>query len=91
MISYEHQLKGTNMSNTRLDTFHVVYNKNRGGWGVKRGGNNSASSRHKTKDATVAAARDLARRHHGELIVHNMNGRIAYRNSYGNDPHPPKG
>jgi hypothetical protein len=26
-----------------------------------------------------------------EHIIENMNGEIGQRNSYGNDPHPPKG
>jgi len=26
-----------------------------------------------------------------ELIIHKMDGTIGERNSYGNDPHPPKG
>ena len=26
-----------------------------------------------------------------EMIIHGRNGLIRARNSYGNDPHPPKG
>ena len=26
-----------------------------------------------------------------EVLIHGENGRIRERNSYGNDPHPPKG
>ncbi|MCA1979310.1 MAG: DUF2188 domain-containing protein [Thiobacillus sp.] len=29
--------------------------------------------------------------HPSEVLIHGENGRIRERNSYGNDPHPPKG
>ena len=37
------------------------------------------------------AARDIAINQRSEVLIHGENGRIRERNSYGNDPHPPKG
>jgi hypothetical protein len=46
---------------------------------------------YKTKAAAQAAGRKTAISQKAEHVIHNMNGRIGERNSYGNDPHPPKG
>lgn len=39
----------------------------------------------------VQAGRDLARRQGTELVIHGINGQIQSKDSYGNDPFPPKG
>ncbi len=39
-------------------------------------------SRHHTKDAAVTAGRTAARARQTEHLIHNMDGTIAYRNSY---------
>ena len=41
---------------------------------------------HGTKDQAVAAGRDEARRRSTEHHIHNLDGTIAEKNSYGNDP-----
>jgi hypothetical protein len=43
------------------------------------------------KAAAQAAGRETARRERTEHIIHKKDGEIGSRNSYGNDPHPPKG
>jgi hypothetical protein len=48
-------------------------------------------SRHDTKESAVEAGRERARRDETEHVIHNMDGTIAERNSYGSDPHPPPG
>lgn len=48
-------------------------------------------SSHKTKDAAVDAGRDAARARRTEHVIHNLDGTISGRNSYGNDPYPPSG
>jgi hypothetical protein len=48
-------------------------------------------SRHYTKDAAVTAGRAAARRRRTEHLIHNMDGTIASRNSYGRDLFPPRG
>ena len=68
---------------------HVVPHVN--GWAVKGAGNDRATSVHTTQREAIAAARDIARNQHSELLVHGENGRVRERDSYGNDPFPPKG
>ena len=50
-----------------------------------------ALSMHRTKDEAVAAGRETARARRTEHVIHNLDGTIAERNSYGNDPYPPPG
>lgn len=37
------------------------------------------------------AAREIAINQQSEVLIHGEDGRIRARNSYGNDPFPPKG
>jgi ketosteroid isomerase-like protein len=61
------------------------------GWVNRREGSQQTLSTHSTKAAAEQAGRDLARRDATEHIVHTRDGRIAERNSYGNDPERRKG
>jgi hypothetical protein len=47
-------------------------------------------SRHRTKDNAVDRGRDIARDNKSEHAIHNKDGQISQKNSYGNDPNPPK-
>ena len=42
-----------------------------------------------SKDAS--AVEDIARNQQSELLIHGRNGQIRERDSFGNDPYPPKG
>ncbi|RUV80339.1 MAG: DUF2188 domain-containing protein [Mesorhizobium sp.] len=68
---------------------HVVPHP--GGWAVKGAGNQKATSVHSTQREAIGAARELARNQGSEMFIHGENGRIRERNTYGNDPFPPKG
>ena len=68
---------------------HVVRHKN--GWAVRGAGSQRATSVHPTQQAAIDAAREIARAQRTELFIHARDGRIRERDSYGNDPHPPKG
>ena len=61
------------------------------GWATLRAGSDRVSRVYGTKEEARQAGRDTARRESTEHIIHNRDGRISERNSYGNDPHPPKG
>lgn len=61
------------------------------GWANRREGAKRVSKTYGTKAEAQAAGRDTARRERTEHIIHNMNGEIGGRNSYGNDPYPPEG
>jgi hypothetical protein len=62
-----------------------------GGWANRREGAARASKVFPTKAAAQAAGRETARRERTEHIIHKKDGEIGSRNSYGNDPPPPKG
>ena len=62
-----------------------------GGWANRREGAARVSKVFATKAAAQAAGRETARRERTEHIIHKKDGEIGSRNSYGNDPHPPRG
>jgi hypothetical protein len=62
-----------------------------GGWSVKKAGSTRATSTHATQAEAVKAGTKIAQNQKTELYIHGRDGRIRERNSYGNDPHPPKG
>ena len=68
---------------------HVVPNGNR--WSVRKAGASKASSTFETQREAISRAKDIAKRQQTELYIHGEDGRIRERNSYGRDPHPPKG
>ncbi|WP_323810410.1 DUF2188 domain-containing protein [Sphingobium baderi] len=68
---------------------HVVPHEN--GWAVRGAGNSRATSVHETQAEAIGAARDIARNQQSELLIHGRNGQIRERDSFGNDPFPPKG
>ena len=50
------------------------------------GGDGAPLGSYETKDAATRAGRGEARRRHTEHVIHNQDGTIAERNSYGDDP-----
>jgi len=72
----------------RKPTVHTVPNPHGKGWVNKYDG--AEVSHHLTKDNAVERGRDIARDHHTEHNIHNTDGTIGRKNSYGNDPNPPK-
>jgi hypothetical protein len=67
---------------------HVVPLGN--GWAIKREGQASPVSRHRTQGGAESAGRAVARREQGELTIHRGNGQIRDKDSYGHDPNPPR-
>ena len=68
---------------------HVVPNGAK--WSVRKAGASRASGTFSTQGEAIARGRDVAQKQQTELFIHGRDGRIRERNSYGNDPHPPKG
>ncbi len=68
---------------------HVVPHAN--GWAVKGAGSERATKVVETQREAIGIARDVAKNQGTEMLIHGENGRIRERNSYGNDPFPPKG
>lgn len=69
---------------------HVVYNKERGGWDVKKSGAKRASAHADTKEETMDMGRRISRNQRTELIPHLKDGRIQNPDSHGKDPCPPR-
>lgn len=68
---------------------HVVPHEE--GWAVRGAGSQRATSVHRTQREAIASGRRIARKQGTELFVHGRDGRIRERDSYGNDPFPPRG
>lgn len=62
-----------------------------GGWQVKGAGNSKATVRTNTQSEAIKIARNIAINQKSEVVIHRTNGQIRDKNSYGNDPFPPKG
>lgn len=60
-------------------------------WVVRGAGNSRATSIHNTQAEAIGRARGIAQNQQSEMLIHGQNGQIRERNSYGNDPYPPKG
>lgn len=69
---------------------HVVPNSEKGGWDVKKGGAQRASSHTETKIEAVKMGRIISQCSNSELVVHGKDGKIQRSDSHGNDPCPPK-
>ena len=63
----------------------------KGGWQVKGSGNSKATARTTTQAEAIYIAKNIAVNNKSELVIHGTNGKIREKNSYGNDPYPPKG
>lgn len=59
-------------------------------WAVKSTGERKPLSNHRTQKAASEAARKVAKANQGELVIHRPNGQIRDKDSYGNDPCPPR-
>jgi len=69
---------------------HVTPHKN-GGWQVIGAGNSKATVRTTTQREAQKIATQIAQHQKSEVLVHGRDGRIREKNSYGNDPFPPRG
>jgi hypothetical protein len=66
------------------NSHHVVPGD--GGWHVKKSGNDTPLSTHRTKEEAVTSAREVSKREKTELVIHNQDGTIGEKDSHGNDP-----
>ncbi len=68
---------------------HVV--KRTGGWAVVGEGNGRDTSVHQRQSQAIERAREIAQHQRSEVVIHGRDGKIRDKNSYGNDPYPPRG
>ena len=71
------------------NTHHVIPAPD-GGWSVIKGGFSRASRRFDDKNEAVDWARQVSINQKSELVIHKRDGTIQSKDSYGNDPIPPK-
>jgi hypothetical protein len=76
------------MPNKKKPGIHTV--PHGGKWANIKEGNKRESSVHNTQAEAAKAGRETARKGKTEHYIHNRQGEIRERNSYGNDPNPPK-
>ena len=62
-----------------------------GRWAVQTDGTQRADSLHDRKSDAIARGRDLAGNKRAELVIKNQAGRIAGKDSRGNDPRRIRG
>jgi hypothetical protein len=68
---------------------HVVTHSD--GWAVRGEGNGKVTMVTATQREAIQIARQIAQKQQSELLIHGKNGQIRERDSFGNDPFPPKG
>ena len=66
-------------------------NGGKDGWAVITEGATRASRVYDTQKEAIKDARDTAKEGKAELFIHGRDGQIRERDSYGNDPFPPRG
>lgn len=67
---------------------HVT--KKNGEWRVIGEGNSRATKKFATQKEAIDYGRKVATNQQAELVIHGVNGRIRDKDSYGNDPIPPR-
>lgn len=83
-------LEGRERKNTPMGkNQHVVPSNGR--WGIRGEGNQRMTAYFNTQAEAKKAAREIAINQGSELFIHRPNGQIRERDSFGNDPFPPRG
>lgn len=59
-------------------------------WQVKKAGGEKATKIFDTQKEAIEYGRNIAKNQGSELVIHGSDGRIRDKDSYGNDPFPPK-
>lgn len=62
-----------------------------GKWAIRRTGSDKVTRTFETQAEAVRAGREIARNQRTELYIHGRDGLLRERESFGNDPFPPKG
>jgi len=60
------------------------------GWAIKGEGNKRATKVTKTQKEAIDIAKKIAENQKSELYIQNRESKIRSKDSYGNDPCPPK-
>lgn len=68
---------------------HITHRSD-GSWAVIGEGDSRASSLHDTQGGAIGVGRPIAQRNHSELVIHDRENKIRDKDSYGDDPFPPR-
>jgi hypothetical protein len=60
-------------------------------WAIRKEGADRDTRKFDTQAQAIEAGREIAINQGSELFIHDRHGRIRERNTYGDDPNPPKG
>lgn len=60
-------------------------------WGVRRSGSDRLTTQVDTQSEAITIAREIAQNQRTELFIQGRDGKIRERDSFWNDPYPPKG
>jgi len=69
---------------------HTVYNSDRSMWETKKEKQEKPIFSSHTKGNAMEKSVRLAKELEVEHVIHNKDGKISDKDSYGNDPFPPK-
>ena len=72
----------------RKHDVHVSRDRDQGGWKATQGGQKIANR--PTQAAAEDAGRREAKKDGVDLVTHGRDGKIRSKDSFGNDPNPPK-
>lgn len=70
---------------------NVHVTKRADGYAVISEGAKRATRVDLTQAEAIKIAKQIAQNNQGELFIHGRDNKIRERNSYGNDPYPPRG
>jgi hypothetical protein len=74
---------------SKSNQIHTVHRPN--GWGNIKAGGSRPAKIYPTKADAQTAGRQTAINQQAEHIIHNLDGKISAKNSYGDDPRDVKG
>jgi Uncharacterized protein conserved in bacteria (DUF2188) len=75
-------------ANVSSKNVHTTPNPDGKGWVNQVGG--EVVSKHRNQENAAERGREIARENHTEHAIHRRDGTIGRKNSYGNDPIPPR-
>ena len=68
---------------------HVTHRKS-GDWAVIGVADERASGLYETQAEAIERGREIAKNNQSELVIHGADNKIRDKDSYGNDPYPPR-
>lgn len=69
---------------------HVTYRKGSNEWSVKTEKSERAAALCDTKVEALKVGKEIAQNQKSELVIHGKDNKIQDKDSFGNDPLPPK-